>query len=938
MISVVVYGRNDSHGYNLHRRAAISLNCTAELLQEDDSEIIFVDYNSPNDFPTFPEAISDTLTEKAKGKLRILRVRPHVHERFRGRTKSPVIESISRNIGVRRSNPLSRWILSTNTDLIFLPLRKKTLEEVSSGLAPGYYHAPRIEIPEAIWEGFDRSRPQSVIESVKSLAQNLFLNEIVTGPEAFLFDACGDFQLIERRDLFSMHGFNQDMLLGWHVDANIARRLYLKYGVAGDLSADIYAYHCDHTRQVTHLHGRARTVDDWGRFVVDVSQPGLPSQSESWGFPDDLIEEISLRRPTFCVASLDKIIGARQAEPMIVEYSERTYDRSNYDARHIMPFLLDLFVSTEKTADICWAGGRADTLRLFVEAWSTLGFSGRILIDQAMLSEGFIAVPGTTLVEKHELNRLVTAFVFDFGPPKPIDDEPMIPLSLRRALGRGFVAAAQSEHERLALGLSPRRIIMLNTINTFYEGLFEHLNGNYGPFSTRLRHGFFRPLDPGGQHLLDRVRPGSAGAIKDGVLCSTADATGEVCQGSLPHCLPGRYILNVVISGCLPERDPEPAIATIELSRRNKLIAALIVRDHDLAAGSASVSFAFDSRTAAEIDTGTEIKIRKIASIELAIKSLALTGPGESGNDILDGDDEPALRIGNWLPFQSVGEAGTWQGGVLAKTGMEGSMAYGPYWTLPPGAYTAVVEYAEHAERSFGPACRLEAVADGEILTHAFVPGGDAPLTRRTLYFIVPTMRDEHRPVIELRVWPVTRAPFALRGITVSALRDTSPELTRFDPLADDYNWLPDMQVGQAGHPLVGSFPFVASRANVVGVIVYGPYWPLPSGEYTAEFTVEVPRQRWRSPLEKIFRRREPTAPHAVAIFDVAVNSGHVIASVSVNTGTVPPSPLLLDFSIPDQVSNSAEVELRVWVDGQYSLTIKGVRVKRRLPIMSPAG
>ena len=29
MISVVVYGRNDDYGYNLHKRAAISLNCIA---------------------------------------------------------------------------------------------------------------------------------------------------------------------------------------------------------------------------------------------------------------------------------------------------------------------------------------------------------------------------------------------------------------------------------------------------------------------------------------------------------------------------------------------------------------------------------------------------------------------------------------------------------------------------------------------------------------------------------------------------------------------------------------------------------------------------------------------------------------------------------------------------------------------------------------------
>ena len=42
MISVILYGRNDNYGYNLHKRAALSLNCIAELLSEGD-EILFVD-------------------------------------------------------------------------------------------------------------------------------------------------------------------------------------------------------------------------------------------------------------------------------------------------------------------------------------------------------------------------------------------------------------------------------------------------------------------------------------------------------------------------------------------------------------------------------------------------------------------------------------------------------------------------------------------------------------------------------------------------------------------------------------------------------------------------------------------------------------------------------------------------------------------------------
>ena len=83
LISIILYGRNDSYGYNLHKRAALSLNCMAAVLTAPGDEILFVDYNTPDDFPTFPEAIRDTLTPRAQRLLRILRVRLVKHARLK---------------------------------------------------------------------------------------------------------------------------------------------------------------------------------------------------------------------------------------------------------------------------------------------------------------------------------------------------------------------------------------------------------------------------------------------------------------------------------------------------------------------------------------------------------------------------------------------------------------------------------------------------------------------------------------------------------------------------------------------------------------------------------------------------------------------------------------------------------------------------------------
>ncbi len=294
MISIILYGRNDNYGYNLHKRAALSLNCMAEVLTDPSDEIIFVDYNTPDDFPTFPEAIQDTLTKRAREVLRILRVRPQVHERFKSRTRLLALEPIARNVAVRRASPLNRWVLSTNTDMIFVPLGGSSLTEIARHLAPGFYHAPRIEIPEILWESFDRNAPTNIISTVREWGSTLYLNEIVLGSKFIRYDGPGDFQLLLRSDLFENHGFDEDMLLGWHVDSNIAARMLLKYPEVGDLGRHVYGYHCDHTRQVTPAHSHLRVQNDWKRFVTNVAVAEIPRQAENWGCADDPIEEVRL--------------------------------------------------------------------------------------------------------------------------------------------------------------------------------------------------------------------------------------------------------------------------------------------------------------------------------------------------------------------------------------------------------------------------------------------------------------------------------------------------------------------------------------------------------------------------------------------------------------------------------------------------------------------
>ena len=178
MISVVVYGRNDAHGYNLHRRAALSLNCLAEILTDPDDEIVFVDYNTPDELPTLVKAFSDTLTDRCLELLRVLRVRPAVHaERFAARTHLNVVEPVARNAAARRANPANRWLLSTNTDMVFVPLEGASLSEICRDLPDGFYGLPRFELPEWLWEELPRADPTTALDIVARLGPGLRLNE-----------------------------------------------------------------------------------------------------------------------------------------------------------------------------------------------------------------------------------------------------------------------------------------------------------------------------------------------------------------------------------------------------------------------------------------------------------------------------------------------------------------------------------------------------------------------------------------------------------------------------------------------------------------------------------------------------------------------------------------------------------------------------------------
>lgn len=642
MISAVLYGRNDSYGYNLHKRAALSINCISEVLTAPDDELLFVDYNTPDDFPTFPEAIQDTLTDRAKEKVRILRVRPSVHERFKNKSHLIALEPVARNVAVRRSNPANRWILSTNTDMIFVPHEGTSLSRFVKDIPRGFYHLPRFEIPETFWETFDRRDAKGTIDSIREWSQIAHLNEIVTAAPFIRFDGPGDFQLIEREDLFRIHGFNESMLLGWHVDSNIAKRLHLVHGETRDLMNCVFGYHCDHTRQVTPAHRKDSATNDSGLFVDRVTQAECYEQAETWGCPDDEIEEIRLSdtRNRIYLNGIKAVTPDRMSEPTYSAYVPDYYDKVSYDATHVLPFLADIFVNAPPGMRLGWIGGNPEMFRLFAAMWPELNPSGQLLVYEPLGAHlGTELTQNHRLVGPQEIEANAGAFIFDYFPGNAVIADAKKEALLAEVRG-AFTELVEKEEERLLADKAPRRFVAVNGIHNAFEQLANAcLTTARTPFSSRIRQGFVvKPVKKAKaestQEYTERMQLGSAG-YKVGNAIRAGSVKGLVMYGPYTPIREGSYQiqLEVTMRRMLRPRMKDvvrrlamlPLFAgTIKVVSGEHVLAERKLQADDLYDGNIQLQFNCSKQQAASLKSALEVKLWTKGRYELEIRNIQI--------------------------------------------------------------------------------------------------------------------------------------------------------------------------------------------------------------------------------------------------------------------------------------------------------------------------
>jgi hypothetical protein len=486
VISVILYGRNDAHGYNLHRRAALSLNSLAEVLTGAGDEIVFVDYNTPDELPTFIEAIDDTLTRRCLELLRVFRVPAALHrERFEGMTHLPALEPVARNAAVRRGNPANRWLLSTNTDMLFLPHDQASLSEICARLPDGFYGLPRFELPEWLWEQLPRSDPQRAMRDVRRLGPRLCLDEPTLNHEWVRFDAPGDFQLCLREDFLAIDGCDEAMLLGWHVDSNLSRRMFLLRGSIQSLENHVSGYHCNHSRTPTVYHDATTVQNDLERFFVSVERAELPAQRESWGLADAVLEEVPVGAKR-AAAFRDAVVGAIPGQEARVSSDLLGSGAAvTYDSGHVFSFVVDSIAVSGHVPTVGYLGTNEVLESMLVRFFSHAGSGGSTILtasDETGVDHLADAADLFVVDLGLDANRVDDTSAADAG-----DHRARFPRTLLDVLA-AFERLVHRERRRLEQGAHPRRFVLVNSA-TLYTNAFvlSQLDCSYSTPHSRVR-------------------------------------------------------------------------------------------------------------------------------------------------------------------------------------------------------------------------------------------------------------------------------------------------------------------------------------------------------------------------------------------------------------------------------------------------------------------
>jgi hypothetical protein len=268
MKAAVIVCRDDNYGGNLHRRAQLCLDNLSAVFDR----VYVVDWKSVNNI-----TLLESMNYKKDNIIDIKITKDIISHKFSQTINYPIVESIGRNIGIRRAaDDGVEWICSTNIDILMEPFDENVLDKNT------LYTARKHHIPREKYQD-----PQFNFEDLKLQKETLQRAVYASRDGQALWDSgdiwsiavgCGDFQLAHKTLWYDMKGFEEEMYGRSYADSNLMKRPILLGKNTSELNTGVY--HLDHSNESFREPGETLPINDRFKYVNNFMQS---TNTANWG-------------------------------------------------------------------------------------------------------------------------------------------------------------------------------------------------------------------------------------------------------------------------------------------------------------------------------------------------------------------------------------------------------------------------------------------------------------------------------------------------------------------------------------------------------------------------------------------------------------------------------------------------------------------------------
>ncbi len=239
-IGAVMVGRNDDYGENLVERFSY---CITSMLKTMD-EIVFVDWNTPNDQVTLIEELGDIIPKSPK--LRWVRITPEQASEwtYNDPDAQAVCEVMARNIGLRRLS--TEYLVSTNIDVICPP---RHVLEPKLPMPTTFITTAKRNI--SLYDLRDIGLPTNILDvmtKLQALEDDYGQQPAIQIREDDFFSVVsspGDFQIAHRDLWYRIRGFEERLYKKGYTDTNIQKKASM-FGFEIAVNREIPIWHIGH--------------------------------------------------------------------------------------------------------------------------------------------------------------------------------------------------------------------------------------------------------------------------------------------------------------------------------------------------------------------------------------------------------------------------------------------------------------------------------------------------------------------------------------------------------------------------------------------------------------------------------------------------------------------------------------------------------------------